>query len=86
MITTDQGCNFESHLFRELTNILSTHHIHSILYHSQSNGAIERFHRLLKSAIVAHNQPRWAESLPIVLLGIRSTMKINVNATCAELV
>ncbi|GFX31052.1 transposon Tf2-6 polyprotein [Trichonephila clavipes] len=53
-ITTDQGTNFESPLMRELTNMMGSHRIHSASYHPQSNGMIERFHRHLKSAIIAH--------------------------------
>ncbi|GBM66173.1 hypothetical protein AVEN_68298-1 [Araneus ventricosus] len=60
--------------------------IRTTFYHSQSNGLVERFHRPLKSFIIAHGQPKWTETLPIVLLGIRSVIKPDINATCAELV
>ena len=72
-ITTNQGRNFESHLYRELTNILGTHRNHSTPHHPKFNVAIERFHRQLKSAIFAHNQP------------IRSAVKNDINATWTEL-
>ncbi|GBN30524.1 Transposon Tf2-6 polyprotein [Araneus ventricosus] len=48
-ITTDQGRYFESTLFRELTNMIGSHRIHSASYHPQSNGMIERLHRHLTS-------------------------------------
>lgn len=85
-ITTDQGRNFESNLFNHLTQILGTNRIHSTSYHAQSNGMIERFHRHLKSALMAHDQAKWTETLPVVLLGIRSAIKPDIKSTCAELV
>lgn len=85
-ITTDQGKNFESHLFRELTNILGSHRIHSSSYHPQSNGMIERLHRHLKGALRAHENPKWTDVLPIVLLGLRTAVKNDLNATSAQLV
>ncbi|GBM79530.1 Transposon Ty3-G Gag-Pol polyprotein [Araneus ventricosus] len=84
-ITTDQDRNFDSHLFRHLNDILGTNRIRTTSYHPQSNGLVERFHRHLKSSIIAHSQPNWTETLPIVLLGIRSAIKPDINATCAEL-
>lgn len=45
---------------------------------------IERFHRQLKAAIRCH-QDRWTESLPVVMLGIRSAIKEDLNATAAEM-
>ncbi|GFT12423.1 pro-Pol polyprotein [Trichonephila clavipes] len=80
-ITTDQRTNFESSLLRELTNMMGSHRIHS-----QSNGMIERFHRQLKSAIIAHEDAGWSDILPIVLLGLRSAMKNDLKATSSELV
>ncbi|GFW20839.1 transposon Tf2-6 polyprotein [Trichonephila clavipes] len=87
-ITTDQGTNFffESSLMRELTNMMGSHRIHSASYHPQSNGMIERFHRHLKSAIIAREDTGWTDILPIVLLGLRSAMKNNLKATSSQLV
>ncbi|GBM88711.1 hypothetical protein AVEN_204007-1 [Araneus ventricosus] len=63
-----------------------TNRIRTTSYLPQSNGLLERFHRYLKSSIIAHSQPKWTETLPIALLGIRSAFKPDINATCAELV
>ncbi|GFX70725.1 retrovirus-related Pol polyprotein from transposon opus [Trichonephila clavipes] len=54
IITTDQGTNFESSLFRELSNLLGTNRIRCCTYHPKSNSLVERLHRHLKSAIKAH--------------------------------
>ncbi|GFX98955.1 transposon Tf2-6 polyprotein [Trichonephila clavipes] len=85
-ITTDCGTNFESNLFRELTRMLGCNRIHSTSYHPQANGIIERLHRHLKGALKARNHIQWTELLPIVLLGMRSALKDDINATCAQLV
>ncbi|GFX17261.1 transposon Tf2-11 polyprotein [Trichonephila clavipes] len=86
IITTNQGTNFESSLFRELSNILGTNRIRCCAYHPKANGLVERLHRHLKSAIKAHENSKWSEIIPIVLLGMRSAVKKDINATCAELV
>ncbi|GFT07367.1 transposon Tf2-11 polyprotein [Trichonephila clavipes] len=85
-IITDQGTNFESSLFRELSNLLGTNRIRCCAYHPKANGLVERLHRHLKSAIKAHENSKWSEIIPIVLLGMRSAVKKDINATCAELV
>ncbi|GFV49874.1 hypothetical protein TNCV_1391561 [Trichonephila clavipes] len=85
-ITTDQGTNVESSLMRELTNMMGSHRIHSASCHPQSNGMIKRFHRHLKSAIIAHEDAGWIDILPIVLLGLRSAMKNDLKATSSQLV
>ena len=45
-ITTDQDRQFESPLFKELTQLTGTTHIHNTAYHPAANGAVERLHRL----------------------------------------
>ena len=85
-LTSDQGRNFESNLFRELTRMLGCTRIRTSAYHPQSNGIIERFHRHLKTSLKAHNVANWTEILPVVLLGIRSAIKEDVKATPAQLV
>ncbi|GBM42315.1 Pro-Pol polyprotein [Araneus ventricosus] len=85
-ITTDRGTNFQSNLFRELTHMLGCNKIRSTSYHPQANGIIERLHRHFKSALKAHNHIKWTEMLPVVLLGLHSALKEDINATCAQLV
>lgn len=88
-ITTDQGRQFTSNIFKNLSKLLGAEHIQSTAYHPMANGMIERVHRQLKSAIKCHaleNNETWVEALPIVLLGLRTAFKEDINATAAELV
>lgn len=86
-ITTDRGKEFESDLYRELTQRLGTKHIRTTSYHPISNGLVERFHRHLKSALMAHdNRTRWVEMIPMVLLGIRTAFKQDLQCSAAEMV
>ena len=48
---------------------------------------MERFHRQLKTTLKAHHNPaHWVDSLPLVLLSIRSTLKEDLKCSAAELV
>ncbi|KAL7641867.1 UNVERIFIED_CONTAM: hypothetical protein RMT77_007741 [Armadillidium vulgare] len=86
-ITTDQGRQFESHLWRDFMSLLGTSRIRTSAYHPAANGMVERFHRQLKASLAAHpRSERWTEALPFVLLGIRSAMKEDLQCTSAELV
>jgi len=85
-ITTDQGRQFESRLFASLTSLLGVHRIRTSPYHPSSNGLVERFHRTMKQAIMSRQDPKWTDSLPLVLLGLRSCFREDLQATSAELV
>jgi hypothetical protein len=47
---------------------------------------VKRFHRTLKAAIMCHADQQWTEALPLVLLGVRTSFKEDLQASVAELV
>ena len=48
---------------------------------------VERFHRQLKAALKAQpNSNDWMATLPLILLGIRTALKRNLNSSTAEMV
>ena len=67
--------------------LLGTARTRTTSYHPQANGLVERFHRQLKGALKAQAlKHSWAESLPLVLLGIRTAVKEDLQCSVAELV
>ncbi|VDP30032.1 unnamed protein product [Schistosoma margrebowiei] len=46
----------------------------------------ERFHCQLKSALRAHENGNWPKTLPLVLLGVRTCLKADIQYSAAELV
>lgn len=85
-IITDQGRQFESLLFHELSKLLGFQRKRTTSYHPQANGMIERWHRSLKASLMSHNRQDWTEILPTVLLGLRTTFKEDLGTSPAELV
>ena len=78
-ITTDRGQQFESTLW--------TQRIRTTAYHPIANGLVERVHRQLKAALKCSQNPiQWIKALPMVLLGIRTTLKQDLKCTTAEMV
>ncbi|GFQ63982.1 pro-Pol polyprotein [Trichonephila clavata] len=55
-------------------------------YHPKSNGIVERFHRSLKQSLRCHAPTKWTESIPLVLLRLRTALKEDLQCPSAELV
>ena len=84
-ITTDLGRQFESEMFRQLNEWLGIKHFKTTPYHPQANGLIERWHRTVKAAIKCKATNDWFDTLPLILLGLRTTNKQDINASPADM-
>lgn len=81
-ITTGQGRQFESMLFKELSIIFGIDRIRATAYNPRANGIIERTHRFIKAALMCRTNSHWVDEL----LGLRSVVKEDIGATMAEMV
>ena len=64
-------------------SLLGSKRSRTTAYHPQANGMVERFHRQLKAQ---PNPDSWMDTLPLVLLGLRTALKEDISATAAEMV
>uniref|UniRef100_A0ABD2WXN6 RNA-directed DNA polymerase n=1 Tax=Trichogramma kaykai TaxID=54128 RepID=A0ABD2WXN6_9HYME len=86
-ITTDQGAQFEHELFRSLCKLLGINKTRTTGYHPQSNGILERWHRDFKSALMCfESNEGWTRILPLVMLGLRTRVRSDIDASPAEVV
>ena len=71
-ITTDRGAQFESKLWDGLCNQFGIVRNRTTSYHPEANGMVERYHRQLKAAIMAHESPNpWTITVPSVWRSFR---------------
>ncbi|KFD56827.1 hypothetical protein M514_02504 [Trichuris suis] len=88
VITTDQGKQFESSLWRELAPSLGARLAPTTAYHPQTNGLVERLYRQRKGALTAHalSSRSCFKALPLILLGLRYVINEGLQHSPAQLV
>ena len=87
-VTTDRGRQFTSEIWKEMNRLLGVRAATTTAYHPQANGLVERLHRQIKGAIMARQATScsWMDDLPIVMLGIRTAWRTELDKAPCELV
>ena len=86
-IICDNGPAFASQLFKDFCFNFGIKLTHSTPYHPICNAMVERSFRTLKAALRAQENPtNWTDNLPLVLLGLRSTVKEDLDVSAAHMV
>jgi transposase InsO family protein len=88
VLLTDQGANFLSELFTNVCKLLKIKKIKTTAYHPQSNGALERTHRVLIEYLrcyIAEDQSNWDCWLPYATFVFNTTPHTATGYTPHEL-
>ncbi|XP_077940982.1 uncharacterized protein LOC144385285 isoform X1 [Gasterosteus aculeatus] len=88
-VQTDQGSNFMSRVFRTSLKALGVAHVVASAYHPESQGALERWHQTLKSALrkyCTETGKEWDDGVPLVLFAVREARQDSLGFSPAELV
>ena len=86
-LTSDRGGQFEANVWNKIMTLFGICCYRTSSYHPQANGMVEWFYHQLNSSLMAsYQRENWALVLPIVLLGIRSTLEEDLHHSSAELV
>ena len=88
IIQSDQGRNFESHIFTELCKILDIDKSRSSALHPQTNGMVERQNRVIQhvlSMFVSKNQRNWDQHLPYMMMAYRSAVHESLKCSPCEM-
>uniref|UniRef100_A0A669CLV6 Gypsy retrotransposon integrase-like protein 1 n=1 Tax=Oreochromis niloticus TaxID=8128 RepID=A0A669CLV6_ORENI len=88
-VQTDQGTNFLSQAFKLTLISLGISYSVSSAYHPESQGALERWHQMLKAMLkkYCHDTGRsWDEDVPFVLFAIRDAKQGSLGFSPAALV
>lgn len=77
-------------IFQTLSGICGSKLSRTTAYHPQCNGKVERKHGSIKVALKAHilewHNVSWIQTLPTVLLGLRTAIHNDINDKDAEMV
>ncbi|CAC5414109.1 unnamed protein product [Mytilus coruscus] len=75
-IHSDQGSNFESHVFKKMCNILGIHKTRTTPFRPKSDGMVEKSNSTIEtmlSAFVSKHQRDWDEYIYLLMLAYRSS-------------
>jgi hypothetical protein len=73
-------------LFHNLAKLCGIHLCRTTPYHPAVNGLVERVHLTRMAAIMCHAGAQWNEAFALVLLGIHTSYKEDLQSSAAELV
>jgi transposase InsO family protein len=88
ILQTDQGANFMSEMFRNTCNLLKIKKIQSTAFHPESQGGIERSHRVLAEYLrhyVSEDQTDWDLWIPFATYVYNTTRHSATSYTPFEL-
>ena len=88
VLLTDQGRNFESHLFQSMCSLFNIDKRRTTPYHPQSDGLCERFNGILKVLLrmkVNKDRDNWDVLLPSALLAHRVSKQESTGVSPFEL-
>ena len=77
VLHTDQGRDFESHLFQHICELLGVHKTRISPYRPQCDGLVERFNRTLQQMLASYvngHRNDWDDHLPYMCMAYRSTV------------
>lgn len=82
-IHSDQGAQFECHLFTEMCKLLRIKKTHTNPYHPQSDGMVERFNKIQPKCYqhVNVHHSDWDEHLPYVMMANRCAVHNTTGAS-----
>ena len=88
VILTDQGSNFLSDLFTNVCKLLKIKKLKTTAYHTQTNGALERTHRLLVDYLrcyILEDQSDWDKWVPYATFVFNTTPHTSTGFTTNKL-
>ena len=74
-ILSDQGSEFESRLFKSLSDMLQVNKLRTTTYHPRTDGMVERSNRTIIDVLSKYcdGEPDWDLKIPLVLFAIRTS-------------